>query len=242
MRTSIFSFLILALSAAGVMSMDETPGRIDRRAQLSNSQRLARGLAPKAPVRLYDPSRARALVPRASGSPGPQTVYLAVTSNSTTKYAYVMSNGALGVGPAANASAFIVPDTGSPDLQSVQYQTTVEGQTVDEYVNMANDTEYSADGYYRLVGSDTNDNGSPQSAAPYESSIFNYTTVPGAVSLNYTNTAGNETALYAFVDDGGYLTVRTNGTADSNHTAVTSMQWITTLPPCRRSRLDPRAC
>jgi hypothetical protein len=59
MRTSIFSFLILALSAAGVMSMDETPGRIDRRAQLSNSQRLARGLAPKAPVRLYDPSRAR---------------------------------------------------------------------------------------------------------------------------------------------------------------------------------------
>jgi hypothetical protein len=98
------------------------------------------------------------------------------------------------------------------------------------------------DGYYQLVGSDTNDNGSPQSAAPYESSIFNYTTVPGAVSLNYTNTAGNETALYAFVDDGGYLTVRTNGTADSNHTAVTSMQWITTLPPCRRSRLDPRAC
>jgi hypothetical protein len=56
MRTSIFSFLILALSAAGVMSMDETPGRIDRRAQLSNSQRLARGLAPKAPVRLYDPT------------------------------------------------------------------------------------------------------------------------------------------------------------------------------------------
>lgn len=41
------------------MSMDMTRGRIDRRGQLSNSQRLARGLPPKAPFRLYDPSRAR---------------------------------------------------------------------------------------------------------------------------------------------------------------------------------------
>lgn len=30
--------------------------------------------------------------------PGGQSVYLAVTSNSTTQFAYVMSNGTLGVG------------------------------------------------------------------------------------------------------------------------------------------------
>ncbi|GFZ43964.1 hypothetical protein JCM24511_01685 [Saitozyma sp. JCM 24511] len=242
MRTSLFSFLTLALSVVGVMSMDMTRGRIDRRGQLSNSQRLARGLPPKAPVRLYDPSRARALAPRASMLPGGQSVYLAVTSNSTTQFAYVMSNGTLGVGPTANASAFVLPNTGSLYLQSVQYQTTVDGQTTYKYVQMANDTDYGADGYYRLVGSETSDNGSPTTAAPYESTIFNYTAVPGAVNLTYTNSTGNESPLYAFVDVGGYLTVRLNATADSNHTAVTALQWFTVLPPCRRSRLDPRSC
>jgi hypothetical protein len=98
------------------------------------------------------------------------------------------------------------------------------------------------DGYYRLIGSETSDNGSPTTAAPYESTIFNYTAVPGAVNLTYTNSTGNESPLYAFVDVGGYLTVRLNATADSNHTAVTALQWFTVLPPCRRSRLDPRSC
>lgn len=68
MKFAFASILALALATAGVFSAEvrapqpdlaqvEAPA-VDRRAQLSNGERFARGLPPNPPARHYDPARA----------------------------------------------------------------------------------------------------------------------------------------------------------------------------------------
>jgi hypothetical protein len=68
MKFAFASILALALAAVGVLSIEvrapqpdlaplDAPA-VDRRAQLSNGERFARGLPPNPPARHYDPARA----------------------------------------------------------------------------------------------------------------------------------------------------------------------------------------
>jgi hypothetical protein len=102
----------------------------------------------------------------------------------------------------------------------------------------------SISGYYRFSGVETSDKGSPEVAAPNESTIWGYTAVPGVISLKYTDNSSDVAALYGFMDGNGYFVVQLSSTGDTHHTApVTQLKWVTTTaPPCRRSRLDSRMC
>ncbi|GFZ47745.1 hypothetical protein JCM24511_05492 [Saitozyma sp. JCM 24511] len=112
-----------ALLLALVLAQATWVPRFDR---LSNGERLKRGLPPKKPVRLYDPSRTRALLPRASNTP--MSVLIAAYSDAamTNMLGYVYyapTYGFLGI-TATSAATFNLPNSGPSTVNTITSPNT----------------------------------------------------------------------------------------------------------------------
>nr|XP_019007552.1 uncharacterized protein I206_07815 [Kwoniella pini CBS 10737]OCF46333.1 hypothetical protein I206_07815 [Kwoniella pini CBS 10737] len=62
----VFTLCLSLIQAKPIITPTRTNSKVTRNDRLTNSQRIARGLPPRAPVRLYDPTAPHHFLPRAS--------------------------------------------------------------------------------------------------------------------------------------------------------------------------------